>query len=234
MRKTGSTHREIAKALGISVSSAHEWTRGIFLTEEQKHDVQKRKTKQVYTPARRKQLSESAKRNLFLALPKYTKQDLLKKIQDFHRIHGRIPLKREFNMWRVYQSRFESWNNAIVAAGFEPNPVYFAKHYLAQDGHPCDSFTEKIIDDWMSLNEVPHRRNVPYDGTTMTADFSIGDVFIEYFGLWGEVREYDVLVKKKRALCKKQGRKLIEIYPEDLSTQDYRVFLERVVEGITP
>jgi hypothetical protein len=52
-------------------------------------------------------------------------------------------------MYREYQQRFGSWNNAIRLAGFEPNSVIFSKKFLAKDGHVCDSYAEKIIDDWL-------------------------------------------------------------------------------------
>ena len=41
---------------------------------------------------------------------------------------------------------FGTWNNAISAAGYKPNPVMFARHHIASDGHRCDSLAEKIIE----------------------------------------------------------------------------------------
>ncbi|GAI04393.1 unnamed protein product, partial [marine sediment metagenome] len=79
----------------------------------------------------------------------YSKKHLITKIRKFYFKNGRIPLKREFNMYREYQQRFGSWNNAIKLAGFKPNQVIFSKKFIAKDGHICDSYAEQIIDDWL-------------------------------------------------------------------------------------
>ncbi|EKD65758.1 MAG: hypothetical protein ACD_49C00094G0004 [uncultured bacterium (gcode 4)] len=50
----------------------------------------------------------------------------------------------------------------------------------------------------------------------MTADFKIGDSFVEFFGLQGEVESYDRLVKEKEVFCNENSLKLIKIYPNDL------------------
>ena len=77
-----------------------------------------------------------------------TNQELILRIKRFNKKHGRIPLKREFNStYILYLKRFGGWNNAVRIAGFNPNPVFFAKKFIALDGHVCDSFAEKIIDD---------------------------------------------------------------------------------------
>lgn len=118
--------------------------------------------------------------------------------------------------YRAYLRLFGTWNNAIRMAGFEPNPVLFAKKFIAKDGHICDSLTERIIDDWLFKKNLKHKIHVPYPNSNMTADFVVGDVYIEFFGLAGVVKKYDKLIKKKQMLCKKQNLTLIEIYPKDL------------------
>jgi hypothetical protein len=40
------------------------------------------------------------------------------------------------------------------------------KKYIAKDGHKCDSFAEKIIDDWLYSNNVEHQRNIPYPNSS--------------------------------------------------------------------
>ncbi|MDO8470423.1 MAG: hypothetical protein Q7S63_00390, partial [bacterium] len=147
---------------------------------------------------------------------RYTLADLLGRIKEFYVQQGRIPLKREFGDLRIYRERFGSWNKAIRLAGFEPNKQKFTAKCEANDGHSCDSFAERIIDDWFLANKIPHERHVPYDGTKMTADFVVRNVRIEYFGLARELKEYDEGMERKRILCQKQGLQLLEIYPSDL------------------
>lgn len=145
------------------------------------------------------------------------KERIINKIQQFHLKMDRIPFKKE--MWGIYQVArriFGSWNNAIVAAGFKPNPVKFAMKYIANDGHKCDSLAEKIIDDWLYAKKISHEIKVPYGLNRMTADFKINDVYIEYFGLQGEVKRYDELVSAKEKLWKGKKLKNISIYPKDL------------------
>jgi len=142
---------------------------------------------------------------------------IIRRIQRFHNKNNRIPMKRE--MWGIYKPArkiFGSWNKAIIAAGFKPNPVMFAEKHIANDGHKCDSLAEKIIDDWLYERSIVHQTKVPYDGTKMTADFKVGNTLVEFFGLQGEVIKYDRLVKEKEKIVKERNLSLIKIYPEDL------------------
>jgi len=233
MRKNGLTHREIAKELGCSWSIVFLWTKGIILTPEQKKAIKERRYKQTFTKERRKKLARLARINLarFWKKP-YSKEELLNKICQFYSKHKRIPLKREFNMYEEYKRRFGSWNNAIKLAGFEPNQVIFSKKFIAKDSHVCDSFAEKIIDDWLSKNNIKHERNIPYPNRKMTADFAVGDVRIEYFGLRGLNKIYDKIIKRKQKLCQKEKLKLIEIYPSDLFSKNFRNCLGKILKEL--
>ena len=217
LRRNGLTHREIRAKLGVSPSTAVSWTKGITLTSVQRKSMWERKNKRIWTESRRIKQGKLARINLSCYWRKpYSKEALLSGIKKFYLINGRIPLKREFGSLRVYRTYFGSWNNAIRAAGFEPNVVLFSKKFIAQDGHVCDSFAEKIIDDWLFRRCIKHERNVPYGNTRMTSDFSVGNVRIEYFGLAGEKRSYDAIIARKRKLCREAKLKLIELYPSDL------------------
>lgn len=113
---------------------------------------------------------------------------------------------------------FGTWNKAIEAAGFKPNPVMFANRYLAKDGHWCDSLAEKIVDEWFYSKGISHERSVPYphEFKKMTCDFVVGKYFIEFFGLYGDHRSYTKMVYKKRRLSKKYKLRLIELKPTDI------------------
>ena len=215
LRAEGLTHREMAKKLGVSISTAHLWTKGIPITPSQKQAIEARKNQHRMSTAEKKIIKKRLASYQYQV--KYSDMDLIKKIRDFYTQNGRIPLKREFNALRVYRIRFGSWNNAIKKAGFKTNPVLFSKKFIASDGHICDSFTERIIDDWLSANNIAHERNVRYGTTKFTADFKIySDIFIEFFGLVGVQKVYDRNIEKKRLLAKKLGYELIEIYPNDM------------------
>lgn len=112
---------------------------------------------------------------------------------------------------------WNSWNEAIEAAGYNPNPVMFAKHYLAKDGHTCDSMAEKTVDDWLYKNGVEHQVHVPYlwhNG--MKCDFLIGDTWVEIFGLEGNIARYDELKKQKLHLVEQFKLKLLCLSLKDV------------------
>ncbi len=145
------------------------------------------------------------------------KEIIIDKIKEFYNNNGRIPFKQE--MWGVYNAVrkiFGTWNKAIIAAEFKPNPVKFANKYIAIDGHKCDSMAEKVIDNWLFARKIKHETKVPYNHHRKTADFKIGDTYVEFFGLQGQVKKYDQLVKEKEALWKVKNLKVIKIYPSDL------------------
>lgn len=152
--------------------------------------------------------------NLGSSVPKST---LLDSIKEFVKLNGRIPYKWELGNYNAARGRFGTWNNAIKAAGFIPNPVMFAKKYIAKDGDKCDSLAEKIIDDYLSKRNIKHIRNFPYPGNMgFTVDFKVGKNWVEFFGLSGQLKKYDELKRKKIALAKEFGLDLIKIYPKDL------------------
>jgi hypothetical protein len=57
---------------------------------------------------------------------------------------------------------------------------------------------------------------VHYLNTRFTADFKVKDVYIEFFGLYKELKKYDQLMKKKMKLAKANNLKVIAIKPKDL------------------
>lgn len=146
-----------------------------------------------------------------------SKGELIHRIRKFYKESGRIPVKREMNgIYKPARKYFGNWNNAVEAAGFKPNPILFADRCIAKDGHICDSLAEKLIDDYLFDKNIQHERCVSYPESNCTADFKIGSIFVEYFGLVGEHKRYDELRKIKQQLAKKYKLDLIEIYPKDL------------------
>jgi len=203
------------RELGISLGTAWLWLKGIQISPQQKQAIEKRRNVGHWNEDERRLLGRRLKPFQFKI--RYTDEELLNKIRLFYEKHGRIPLKKEFNALKIYRDRFGSWNSAIKRAGFETNPVLFAKRHIARDGHTCDSFTEKIIDDWLNENKIPHKRNVRYGTAKSNADFLIYEnTVVEFYGLAGVQDKYDQIIARKRLLAKQLGWKLIEIYPDDI------------------
>jgi len=79
-----------------------------------------------------------------LAWPRLiSKEQIINEIRSFYKQNGRIPLKSEYHHHSAGRRKFGTWNNAIKASGFLPNPVLFAHKHIAKDGHKCDSLAEK-------------------------------------------------------------------------------------------
>lgn len=162
---------------------------------------------------------------------KYTPQQIIDIIKHAVQELKRVPARREMKeIANRCPDIFGSWNNAVIAAGFQPNRSHSQRMYKrtetrALDGHLCDSVSEAIIDNWLARNGIPHKKDVPYPNTNHKADWGIRSgekyIFIEYFGLAGDSSRYDRGVKKKRALCHKHKITLVEIYPEDLYPKRY-------------
>ena len=113
------------------------------------------------------------------------KERILSLVHRFYRRYERIPTKNEFYHSKAARGLFGTWNKAIEASGFTPNPAMVASKHVAKDGHKCDSLSERIIDDWLFRKKIIHEIHVPYNKDNMSADFKIGQVLVEFIGLEG-------------------------------------------------
>jgi len=148
---------------------------------------------------------------------KISKKQIIDEIQSFYQENGRIPVKREYSHYNATRDRFGNWNNAIATAGFKPNPVLYAEKQVAKDGHRCDSFAEKIIDDLLFAKNIQHEREVFYPNSKkLKVDFVANGQWIEFFGLAGEIKCYDDVIKRKLAIIKKHKISFIALYPKDI------------------
>ena len=65
-----------------------------------------------------------------------------------------------------------------------------------KDGHYVKSKMEKAVDDFLSTHGIPHEVYPTIPHSHYTADFKVGDVYIEVWGLKGR-KDYDEAMKKK-------------------------------------
>jgi hypothetical protein len=213
LRRAGFSHRDIANKLKISLGSAFKHTKEIKLTPSQHLALMRRN---IPKPTMNQKI-KGGKNNPHKFMVKYAKEDLIKIVKNFVKKEKRIPTKREVPQYRAFLRVFGTWNNEIRAAGFQPNSNIFTKKFIANDGHKCDSLSEKIIDDWLWAKKINHQINVSYpENKKLTVDFLIKDYWVEFFGLSGELKKYDTSKTIKIKLAKKYKLKLIEIYPRHL------------------
>lgn len=148
---------------------------------------------------------------------KIPKKEIIDKIQKFYHQNGRIPEKRECSYYNTARDKFGSWNKAVELAGFYPNPEKFSNKHIANDGHKCNSLAERIIDDWLNENNIEHEREVFYPGSrSLRVDFIANGIWIEFFGLAGELKDYDRTMKQKFALINQHKIPFLALYPKDL------------------
>lgn len=224
LRRKGKSHKDIAKLLHIGSGTAVFYSRGIGLAAKQHRHLLERSYKRGLGRLTKEERHRASLRgginNRKNLTAKYSKEQLLEMLRDFYTQNRRLPTKRDFiPTYRAFLRIFHTWNKAIQEAGFSPNPVLFAKKHIANDGHKCDSLAEKIIDDWFTARNIAHEHHVPYFNTRFTADFKVGERFIEFFGLHGQLKRYDFLMKKKMKIIQEHNLKLISIYPKDIFPQ---------------
>jgi len=151
----------------------------------------------------------------------YTKEDVLNGILNKFKELSRTPQKRDCisRLASAASRLFGTWNKAIKECGLKPNSSKYQRTRLkCLDGDISDSISEKIVDDWFHENGMSHVRNKKYPESNCDCDFYFPnyDLWVEYFGLIGQDKEYDKTVKRKRKLIKKNNLKFIAIIPGDL------------------
>lgn len=154
----------------------------------------------------------------FLQENNNSKKHVISEIKKFFKKFRRVPIKYELpTLSSRARHCFGTWNKAIIASGFVPNKTIFSKRFVARDGHICDSLSEKILDDWLSARNIKHEVHIKYPwGNNMSADFKVGSYWIELFGLTGQLKRYDELMKIKLQKVSEYKLHLISIYLSDI------------------
>ena len=99
---------------------------------------------------------------------------------------------------------------------------------LCVDGHKARSRDERIIDDWLTANGILHEREPRLKG--MHPDWRIGNVYVEYWGLAGQ-QGYEARREEKLAIYKRRRLKLVELFPEDISSLEHKLGFLRGVKA---
>lgn len=154
------------------------------------------------------------------AHPLPTRDELVAWVHSFVKDHGYIPTSKISRKHHTAATKyFGSWNKLMLELGYTPYmQKYGKKAYRSKDGHISDSLAEVLIDNWLFDHGVAHERRKKYPSSNRNCDFYLIDygVWLEYFGLAGEIAEYDAAIEDKRRLAKENGIPLVEIFADDL------------------
>lgn len=162
----------------------------------------------------------------------WSESKIIKSIQDFYSANGRIPQHREFDKANAtYPSRstivkyFGSWNNAIKAAGFNPNTQNgFGTDTYANDGNLYRSSHEAYFVNNFLHGKYSYEYELPY-GNGWFYDFYIKELDL-YIELDGELRPQRIEEKRKFHLIHGINCLIIktsEIYNKSFSLDKLRV-----------
>jgi len=169
----------------------------------------------------------------------YTKEEMINKIVEISKKINRTPQRRECQrkLSGAAVKFFGSWNKLMEHCGLKPNHSKYQKiRVKCNDGHMADSISEKMVDEWLFENKIKHERSKIYPGNNgmFNCDFYLPDydIWLEYFGLIGQVEEYDKGVELKRQIAKDNNLNFIEIIPSDLYPKNrLDSFLTRIKGG---
>lgn len=106
LRRSGCSHRGIARKLHIGLGTAVSFTKDVRLSWEQHITLMKKTGIFKHSKQERAKWSIKGSKN-WLARIRYTKEKLIDLIQHFYELNNRIPTKREFNAhWQSFRRIF--------------------------------------------------------------------------------------------------------------------------------
>lgn len=107
--------------------------------------------------------------------------------------------------------------------GVETRNAGFGNELHCEDGHLVKSYYEKVFDDRLFLKGIHHEYEprISKKGRFF-ADFKIGDVYVEIWGMigWGT---YEKQKERKLEFYREHNLKLFEIFPEDFRDIDKKI-----------
>lgn len=111
---------------------------------------------------------------------------------------------------RVYGEPGEPWREPPPPTPKPPRPSRVA----CADGHKVRSEEERVVDDWLHAQAIPHETEPRLKG--MRPDWRVGDVYVEYWGMAGQ-QGYEARREEKLALYRERRLRLVELFPDDLA-----------------
>jgi DNA-directed RNA polymerase subunit RPC12/RpoP len=147
-----------------------------------------------------------------------TKPELLTKmLRDVILDIGMVPDHRQLSslglpVYTTFYRAFGSWNDAVRAAGFEPNGGY-GKRQKAKCGHEVRSTAECAVCNWLFEQGIAHEYEPSYgDDVRWHADWKVGETLIEYWGLC-QFKSYRERRAEKERYAEAKGIRLLGIEP---------------------
>ena len=139
---------------------------------------------------------------------------------------GRFPTSTDLRLHNKHKllsaisSNYDGLKNVRKFLGYTKNSP------IAKDGHFCDSFSEVIIDDFLYMNKIPHKRNIQFNFLKIKCrpDFVLDNmIFIEVLmadyrigNHKGRYKQYVDRYVRKREAYKNAKMEIIEVFPDEL------------------
>lgn len=157
---------------------------------------------------------------------KYSKEDIIKSIQTFKNITGRLPGIRDFGSNNpqypnhdTVKERFGSWNNAIKAAGFEPNLQNgFGVNTFGLDGHLYRSQAEAYFVDNYLFEKHIYEIEPKYPESNWRYDWYLPDLDL-YIELAGGL--HPQRIEEKIQINRSLNRKCLVIPTQKIYNKSY-------------
>ena len=112
-----------------------------------------------------------------------------------------------------------------------PDGIKSRERIKCKDGHLVRSYYERAFDNLLFKNGIKHEYDyrLPFNKRCM-ADFKVDDVYIEIWGMMSDAN-YRERQEKKKLLYKKNGCKLLDVYPQDFRNLQIKLNeLEKLME----
>lgn len=185
-------------------------------------------------------------KDYFYKNEKHRKQQLINDLQKFAKELDRTPFQEEITANKemagmvTYHRYFDSYSNACIEAGLEPNHRLFGNKNIIVDkyGYTHLSKGENEITEFMINSNIKFEKNESLlyrnifnidDFGNKRFDWLINEnIAVEYFGMMDRP-EYNERATLKIKMCDDNNICLIELYPEDLNNS-----LQGVKEKLAP
>lgn len=113
-----------------------------------------------------------------------------------------------------------------------PDGIKNRERIRCKDGHLVRSYYERSFDNMLFRNGIDHEYDprLPFNRRYM-ADFKIGDVYVEIWGMMS-IKSYRENREKKLALYRENGCKLLEVFPEDFKNIQAKIEELKSLESV--